>query len=145
MGRAGGGRCDLGRLKRRPPRPAIGPTPPRRPAAGGGETRRGRAARWLNGRPGDVGSERPGTRGLGPPQGGRAAAGGTGRIAGASGTARHAAGARAGRPGPAPCARAPRPGAAAGGGAGGAAGAAGKERTGHEWPWGRVGERPGCS
>lgn len=49
-GRAGGGRCDLGRRKRRPRRPAIGPTPPRRPAAGGGETRRGRAARWLSGR-----------------------------------------------------------------------------------------------
>lgn len=47
-GRAGGGRCDLGRSKHRPPRPAIGPTPPRRPAAGGGETRRGRAARWLS-------------------------------------------------------------------------------------------------
>ncbi|KAK7806855.1 LOW QUALITY PROTEIN: hypothetical protein U0070_026747 [Myodes glareolus] len=78
-GRARGGRCDLGRRKHRPPRPTIGPTPPRRPAAGGGETRRGRAARWLNGRRGDVGSERPGTRGLGPPQGGREAAGGTGR------------------------------------------------------------------
>lgn len=47
-GRAGGGRCDLGRRKHRPPRPVIGPTPPRRPADGGGETRRGRAVRRLS-------------------------------------------------------------------------------------------------
>lgn len=82
---------------------------------------------------------------MGPPQGGRATTSRTGRAAGASGAASHAASTRAGSSGPAPCARAPRPGAASGGGADRATGAAGKEQVGRERPKGPAGARSGRS